>query len=162
MGLLKKIGNGLKNVGKKIATAVDNTAKKLASSNNAILSVAGSLVDSVIPDKQVKEMAAAATRDGAVKVAEVEKTIKKAAAEQGVTDVSVVNTIVHETAKSIAEETKTTITDDGASVKVSTWEKVKAFCKKYAKWLIAGGSALVLGLVAWLASRKGGKKKFRR
>ena len=47
MGLLKKLGNGLKNVGKKIVTAVDNTAKKLASSNNMILSVAGSFVDSV-------------------------------------------------------------------------------------------------------------------
>lgn len=162
MALLKKIGNGLKNVGKKIATAVDNTAKKLASSKSPILAVAGSLVDTIIPDKQTEAMAAAATRDGVVKVAEVEKTVKKAAAEQGVTDSSVVNTIVHETAKAIADETKTTISDEGASVKTTPTEKVKAFCKKYAKWLIAGGSALVLGLVAWLASRKGGKKKFRR
>ena len=162
MGLLQKLGNGLKNVGKKIATAVDNTAKKLASSNSPILAVAGSLVDSVIPDKQVEAMAAAATRDGAVKVAEVEKTIKKAAAEQGVTDVSVVNTIVHETEKSIAEETATTVKDEGASVKVTTWEKVKAFCKKYAKWLIGGAAALVVALVAWLTTRKGGKKKYRR
>ncbi|MBO5680009.1 MAG: hypothetical protein J6S11_08625 [Bacteroidaceae bacterium] len=162
MSLLKKIGTAVKNVGNKIATAVDNTAKKLSNSNSAILSVAGSLVDSIIPDKKVEEMAAAAKREGTTDVAKVEKTIQKAAAEKGVTDTSVINTIVHETAKSIAEETATTVKDEGASVKVTTWEKVKAFCKKYAKWLIAGGSALVLGLVAWLASRKGGKKKYRR
>ena len=141
MSLLNKIGNGLKKVGNKIATAVDNTAKKLSNSNSAILSVAGSLVDSIIPDKKVEEMAAA---------------------EKGVTDTSVINTIVHETAKSIAEETATTVKDDGASVKVTTWEKVKAFCKKYANWLIGGGAALVVALVAWLTTRKGGKKKYRR
>lgn len=53
MSLLKKIGQGLKNVGKKISTAVDNTAKKLASSNSPILSIAGNFVDSIIPDKRM-------------------------------------------------------------------------------------------------------------
>lgn len=162
MGLLKNIGQGLKNVGKKISTAVDNTAKKLASSNSPILSIAGNIVDSIIPDKDVQAMAEAAKREGTTDVAKVEKTIQKAAAEKGVTDTKVINTIVHETAKSIAEETATTVDDKGASVKVTTWEKVKAFCKKYAKWLIGGGAALVIALVAWLTTRKGGKKRFRR
>lgn len=162
MGLLKKIGNGLKNVGKKIANVVDNTAKKLSTSNNGILSGVGSLVDAIIPDKKVEEMAEAAKREGTTDVAKVEKTIQKAAAEKGVTDTKVINTIVHETAKTIAEETATTVDDKGASVKVTTWEKVKAFCKKYAKWLIGGAAALVVALVAWLTTRKGGKKKFRR
>lgn len=162
MGLLKKIGNGIKKVGNKIASAVDTTAKKLASSNNAILSVAGSLVDSILPDKETAAMAAAATRDGVVKVAEVEKTVKKAAAQQGVTDTSVLNTIVHETAKAIADETKTTISDEGASVKTTLTDKAKAFVKKYAKWLIVGCVAFFVGLVAWISKRKGGKKKFRR
>ena len=162
MALLTKLGSGLKNVTTRIVTAVDNTAKKLSTSNNAILSVAGSLVDSIIPDKKVQEMAAAAKREGTTDVAKVEKTIQKAAAEKGVTDTSVINTIVHETAKSIAEETATTVKDEGASVKVTTWEKVKAFCKKYAKWLIGGCAALVVALVAMLATRKSGKKKYRR
>lgn len=162
MGLLKKIGNGLKNVGKKIANVVDNTAKKLSTSNNGILSGVGSLVDAIIPDKKVEEMAAAAKREGTTDVAKVEKTIQKAAAEKGVTDTNVINTIVHETAKTIAEETATTVDDKGASVKVTTWEKVKAFSKKYAKWLLGGAAALVVALVAWLTTRKGGKKKFRR
>ncbi len=162
MGLLKKIGSGLKNVGKKIANVVDNTAKKLSTSNNGILSGVGSIVDAIIPDKKVEEMAEAAKREGTTDVAKVEKTIQKAAAEKGVTDTKVINTIVHETAKTIAEETATTVDDKGASVKVTTWEKVKAFCKKYAKWLIGGAAALVVALVAWLTTRKGGKKKFRR
>lgn len=162
MSLLKKIGNGIKNVGKKIANVVDNTAKKLATSNNGILSGVGSIVDAIIPDKKVEEMAAAAKREGTTDVAKVEKTIQKAAAEKGVTDTSVINTIVHETAKTIAEETATTVDDKSASVKVTTWEKVKAFCKKYAKWLIGGGAALLVGLVAWLTSHKGGKKRYRR
>lgn len=162
MGLLKNIGQGLKNVGKKIATAVDNTAKKLSGSNSAILSVVGSVVDTIIPDKQVEEMAAAAKREGTTDVAKVEKTIQKAAAEKGVTDTAVINTLVHETAKTIAEETATTVDDKNASVKVTTWEKVTAFSKKYAKWLIGGGAALCVALVAWLTTRKGGKKKFRR
>lgn len=162
MGLLKKIGNGLKKIGNKISTAVDNTAKKLSNSNSAILSVAGSLVDSIIPDKKVEEMAQAAKREGSTDVAKVEKTIQKAAVEKGVTDTSVINTIVHETAKSIAEETATTVDDKNSSVKVTTWEKVTAFCKKYAKWLIGGAAALVVALVVWLTTRKGGKKRFRR
>lgn len=107
-------------------------------------------------------MAEAAKREGTTDVAKVEKTIQKAAAEKGVTDTKAINTIVHETEKSIAEETATTVDDKGASVKVTTWEKVKAFCKKYAKWLIGGGAALVIALVAWLTTRKGGKKRFRR
>ena len=162
MSLLKKIGSAVKKVGQKVGKVVDNVAKKLATSNNGIISGVGNIVDALIPDKTKEAMVSAAARDGEVKVAKVEETVTRAAAEQGVTDTKVVNTLVHETAKAIAEETDTTINDKEASVKVTTWEKVKAFCKKYAKWLIGGGAALLVGLVAWLSSRKGGKKRYRR
>lgn len=161
MSLLKKIGQGLKNVGKKISTVVDNTAKKLASSNNLLLSGVGSVVDALIPDEQVEEMKAAAARDGETKVAKVEETVQAAAAAQGITDVVAINTATKIAAQKVSEETKTTLNDSEASVKVSTWEKVKAFAKKYMYYLIAAGVVLV-GLVVWLCTRKGGKKKFRR
>ncbi len=162
MGLLKKIGQGIKKIGKKIGSAIDNTAKKLATSSNVLLSGIGSVVDVIIPDKEVQAMADAAKRDGTTKVAEVEKTVQKAAAAKGVTDVTTINAVVHETAKAIAEETATSVDDKEATVKMSLAEKVQAFCKKYAKWLIGGGAALVVALVAWLTTRKGGKKRFRR
>lgn len=166
MSLLKKIGSAVGKVAGKVvkgvANVVDNVAKKASGSNSKIVSAVGKLVDGIIPDKQVEAMASAAARDGEVKVAKVEETVTRAAAEQGVTDPKVVNTLVHETAKAIAEETDTTINDKEASVKVTTWEKVKAFCKKYAKWLIGGGAAFLVGLIAWLTSRKGGKKRYRR
>ena len=157
MSLLKKIGSAVGKVAGKVvkgvANVVDNVAKKASGSNSKIVSAVGKLVDGIIPDKQVEAMASAAARDGEVKVAKVEETV---------TDPKVVNTLVHETAKAIAEETDTTINDKEASVKVTTWEKVKAFCKKYAKWLIGGGAAFLVGLIAWLTSRKGGKKRYRR
>ena len=166
MGLLKKIGSAVgkvvNKVTKGVTNVVDNIAKKASGSNSKIISAVGKFVDGVIPDKQVEAMASAAARDGEVKVAKVEETVTRAAAEQGITEPKLVNTIVHETAKAIAEETDTTLNDKESSVKVTTWEKVKAFCKKYAKWLIGGGAALLVGLIAWLTSRKGGKKRYRR
>lgn len=162
MSLLKKIGTAVKNVGKKVSGVVDNVAKKLATSDNSILSGVGTIVDALIPDKTKEAMTSAAARDGEVKVEKVEQTIKKAAVEQGITDPNIVKEVVHATATTIAEETGTTINDKGAETKATTKEKAVAFCKKYAKWLIGGGAALLVGLIAWLTSRKGGKKRYRR
>lgn len=162
MGLLKKVGGAVKKVTAKVGKAVDNVAKKLSTSNNGILSGLGTVVDSLIPDEKKGAMVTAAARDGEVKVEKVEQTIKKAAAEQGVIDPTIIKEVVHATATTIAEETATTINDKGAETKATTKEKVKAFCKKYAKWLIGGAAALVVALVAWLTTRKGGKKKYRR
>lgn len=162
MGLLKKIGGAVKKVTAKVGKAVDNVAKKLSASNNGILSGVGSIVDAIIPDEKKEAMVTAAARDGEVKVEKVEQTIKKAAAEQGVNDPNIIKEVVHATATTIAEETATTINDKGAETKATTKEKVVAFCKKYAKWLIGAGAAFLVGLVAWLTSRKGGKKRYRR
>ena len=160
MGVLKKIGGALKKATTKVGKAVDNVAKKLSTSNNGILSGLGSVVDALIPDEKKEAMVTAAARDGEVKVEKVEQTIKKAAAEQGVTDATIIKEVVHATATTIAEETATTINDKGAETKATTKEKVVAFCKKYWKWLCGGGAAL-LALVIALVARKN-KKGYRR
>lgn len=163
MGLLKKIGSAVKNVGQKVTKAVDNVAKKLATSNSAIVSSIGNVVDAIIPDETKTAMQMAATRDGEVKVEKVEETVRKAAAAQGVTDNTIIKEVVHATATQIAEETATTINDKGAETKVTTKEKVTAFVKKYWKWFVGGVAAALLALIIALATRKRkGVRKFRR
>lgn len=162
MSLLKKIGSKIKNSAAKIGNVANNVAKSLSQSKIPLLAAAGKLVDGVIDDDKVAAMSAAATRDGSVKVAEVEKTVQKAAAERGITDTAVINKVVHETATAIAEETKTTINDEGAEVKTTIKEKITAFVQKYKNYLLGGGAAAVVAFVAWFTTRKGGKNRYRR
>lgn len=161
MSLLKKIGSKVKTTFAKVTTAVNNAAKTLSASSIPLVASAAQLVDGLIDDNKVEEMKAAAARDGETKVAKVEETVQAAAAAQGITDVVAINTATKVAAQKVSEETKTTLNDSEASVKVSIWEKVKAFAKKYMYYLIAAGVVLV-GLVVWLCTRNGGKKKFRR
>lgn len=162
MGLLKKIGSAVKNVGQKVTKVVDNVAKKLATSNSAIVASIGNVVDAIIPDETKIAMQTAATRDGEVKVEKVEETVRKAAAAQGVTDNTIIKEVVHATATQIAEETATTINDKGAETKVTTKEKVTAFVKKYWKWFVGGAAALLALIVALATRKRKGGRKFRR
>ena len=162
MGLLKKIGTAAKKVGQKVTKAVDNVAKKFATSNSAIVSSIGNIVDAIIPDETKTVMQTAATRDGEVKVEKVEETIRKAAAAQGVTDNTIIKEVVHATAIQIAEETATTINDKGAETKVTTKEKVTAFVKKYWKWFVGGAAALLALIIALATRKRKGGRKFRR
>lgn len=162
MSLLKKIGTAVKKVGQKVGNVVDNVAKKLATSNSAILSGVGNVVDALIPDKTKEAMVTAATRDGEVKVEKVEETVKKAAAEQGVTDTAIIKEVVHATATTIAEETATTLNDKGAETKVTTKEKFTAFVKKYWMWLVGGAAALLTIIIAFATRKRKGGRKFRR
>ena len=162
MGLLKKIGTAVKNVGAKVGKAVDNVAKKLATSNSAIVSSIGNIVDAIIPDETKSAMTTAASRDGEVKVEKVEETVRKAAAAQGVTDNTIIKEVVHATATQIAEETATTINDKGAETKVTTKEKATAFIKKYWKWLVGGAAALLALIIALATRKRKGGRKFRR
>lgn len=155
MGMLKKIGV-------KVASGINSVAKTLSTSSLPIVASAAKLVDTLIDDNKIEAMKTAAARDGVTKVEKVEETIKAEAAAQGVTDATIVNTAVKAAAVRVSEETATTISDDGASVSVTTWEKVKAFCKKYWKWLAGCGAALLAAVVLWLTTRKGGKKRYRR
>ena len=162
MGLLKKLGTAAKKAVQKVGNVVDNVAKKLATSNSAILSGVGNVVDALIPDKTKEAMVTAATRDGEVKVEKVEETVRKAAAEQGVTDNAIIKEVVHATATTIAEETATTLNDKGAETKVTTKEKATAFFKKYWK-LLAGGAVAIVAAVLLLARKgKKGGRKYRR
>ena len=162
MGLLKKIGTAVKSTFTRVTSAVNDAAKTLTKSNIPLVSGAAKLVDGLIDDNTIEAMKAAATRDGGTKVSEVENTIIAAAQEKGVTDVAAIAEAIKVTTQKVSAETATTIDDNGAVVKVSTWDKIKAFAKKYAKWLIGGVVVLVLGLVIWLCTRKGGKKRYRR
>lgn len=161
MSLLKKISSKVKTTFSRVTTAVNDAAKSLSSSNIPLIAGAAKLVDGLIDDNKVEEMKVAAARDGETKVDKVEETVQAAAAAQGVTDVAVINAATRATAQRVSEESKTTLNDTAASVKVSTWEKVKAFVKKYLYYII-GAAAVVVGLLVWKFTRKGGKKKYRR
>lgn len=156
MGVLKKVGQKIKN-------GINNAAKTLAQSGNSAVAGLGSLVDALVPDEKKEAMAEAAQRDGVTKVAEVEQTIQREAANKGISDVAVINEAVHVTARAIAEETKTTINDNAASVKLTAKEKIIAFTKKYWKWIVGGVAALSACIVAVvIRKRRKGGKKYRR
>ena len=151
MGFFKKIGKAFKKVGKGVVKVVKGVGNVAAATGIPIISQAGKLVSSIIPDKVVSSIEKAVQRDGVVKVNEIEKTV------QNYVPAADVELVTRSVTTAIAETTSATIDDSTSSVNVPLMEKVKQYIKKPITWVCVAGVGVVIYI---LCGKKGKKKKW--